>query len=178
MSGTKTVFIGGPRAITRLDKNVQARLLSLIESGCQVIIGDAAGIDKAVQQFLNDQEFQQVKIYASNGNVRNNIGAWPVTKVPVADGTTGFDFYACKDRQMAQDANIGFMIWNGKSRGTFENIVNLAAQKKLCLVYFAPHKRFLVIRNTSDVEKLKCLALNNQETGLWEPAAQFSLFTR
>lgn len=176
MSDTKTVFIGGPRAVTRLDKNVQARLLSLVASGCHVIIGDAAGVDKSVQQFLSDHTFRQVKVYASNGTARNNIGDWPVVEVSVPAGTKGFDFYACKDKKMALDADMGFMIWNGKSRGTFENIVNLAEQKKPCLVYYTPRKEFFIMKDLSATSKLKYLAAGDEADNLKEPASQFSLF--
>lgn len=177
MEKIKTVFIGGARAITRLDANVQARLQSLIQSGCHVVIGDAAGADKSVQKVLSDHQYKPVTVYASNGIVRNNLGDWPVIAVPVPDKASGFDFYACKDRQMAEVADIGFMIWNGKSRGTFENISNLTSRHKPCLVYYTPKKVFLVIKDSATAVKLKFSDPHlNMPSSLQEPALQFSMF--
>lgn len=175
VSQVKTVFIGGARAITRLDANVQARLQSLVQSGCHVVIGDAAGVDKAVQQALANHKYQSVTIYASNGAVRNNLGDWPVTPIHVPNDVKGFDFYAAKDKAMAEAADIGFMIWNGKSHGTFENIINLTAQGKPCLVYFTPKKSFFLIKNKTAAEKLKYMTAGFDK--LKEPAMQVSMFS-
>lgn len=174
MSQVKTVFIGGARAITHLDQNVQARLQSLIASGCHVVVGDAAGVDKAVQKVLADHKYQSVNVYASNGTVRNNIGDWAVVAIQVSDDVKGFNFYAAKDKAMAKAADIGFMIWNGKSRGTFENIINLASQHKPCLVYHTIKKAFFLIKDVEAAEKLKCES--GKSTSSREPAMQISMF--
>lgn len=150
----KVVFIGGARAITRLDANVQARLRSLVDSKCSVIIGDAAGVDKAVQQMLAELSYKPVSVYASNGAVRNNIGDWPVVSVEAPPEAKGFDFYACKDLQMAKDADLGFMIWNGRSRGTITNVLNLTNLGKTCLVYLTKAKRFLHIKTPAQAQAL------------------------
>ena len=76
-----------------------------------------------------------VTVYASNGRARNNVGRWPVKNIPVAPAARGFEFFRQKDIAMANDADIGFMIWDGKSRGTLCNILTLAEQWKRVLVY-------------------------------------------
>lgn len=167
----KVVFIGGARAITKLDDNVQTRLSSLVASKCPVIIGDAAGADKAVQAFLAERKVEQVTVYASNGAVRNNIGEWPTISVPVPDSAKGFEFYAQKDLQMAKDADLGFMIWNGKSRGTITNVMNLIGLGKTCLVYLTVAKTFIHVKTLAQAEALK-----QQPTQAIEPT-QISLFT-
>jgi hypothetical protein len=43
-----TVFIGGSRHITRLSDHVKERLNNIVGSGFLIIVGDAAGADKAV----------------------------------------------------------------------------------------------------------------------------------
>lgn len=42
---------------------------------------------------------------------------------------------------MAKDADMGFMIWDGKSRGTLNNMLDLVLQNKTCEVYFTESKR-------------------------------------
>jgi hypothetical protein len=39
---------------------------------------------------------------------------------------------------MAQDAQCGVMLWDGKSKGTLNNIQELLSAGKKTLVYFAP----------------------------------------
>ena len=54
------------------------------------------------------------------------------------------------------------MIWNGKSKGTFNNIVNLIKYEKTVLLYLIPNKKFYKIENFSDVDKLVRI-INNYE---------------
>lgn len=59
---------------------------------------------------------------------------------------------------MTKDADYGFMIWNGKSKGTLNNIINLTKQNKKVLLYYTPHKKFYTINTLAMAEKLaiKC----------------------
>ena len=62
-----------------------------------------------------------------------------------------YNYYAAKDRRMADEANYGFAIWDGKSKGTLNQIQRLRNQDKKVLVYAANLKRFL---NLSDLDAL------------------------
>ena len=55
---------------------------------------------------------------------------------------------------MANEADYGFMIWNGKSKGTLNNIINLTLLNKKVLVYYTPQKKFYVLRSIDDVKEL------------------------
>jgi hypothetical protein len=67
---------------------------------------------------------------------------------------TGFSFYAEKDKAMANHADYGFMIWNGESKGTLNNIINLAKQSKPVAVYFTPLQKFCYVKTMEDAQKL------------------------
>ena len=86
-----------------------------------------------------------------DGNVRNNFGNWFVQNVSVEPNITGFDFYAKKDLEMAKKADIGFMIWNGKSRGTFNNIVNLLKMNKEVVLYYDVTNELYHLKNLNDL---------------------------
>ena len=149
------IFIAGPRIISRLNQAVQDRLHGIYEKGYTVLVGDANGVDKAIQKYFAALEYANVVVYASNGKVRNNLGNWRVEAVEVPDGIKrGFDFYAVKDRAMAADADYGFMLWNGESRGTHTNIVNLLNGGKKILVYFTPISEFVQISSFEKLEEL------------------------
>lgn len=148
------IFIGGPRAITVIDKNVDEGLKKIIKRNETVLVGDANGMDRAIQQFFFQHQYRDVFVYASQGKARNNAGDWPIQTIEVSDKVKGFDFYAAKDKTMAENADHGFMIWNGKSKGTLNNIINLTKQNKKVLLYYTPHKKFYMIYEMAEVEKL------------------------
>lgn len=104
------VFVAGPRAISTLNKTVQQRLTNIINQNFTILVGDANGIDKQIQKFCHSLNYSKVKVFASNGKVRNNVGNWDVEKVQVAPHVKGFDFYAAKDFEMARNADYGFMM--------------------------------------------------------------------
>ena len=141
------VFIAGPRAITKLDKPVEERLLNIYQKNITVIVGDANGIDKSIQQYFHKLAYTNVLVFASEGKARNNIGGRKVENVEVEKGVKGFDYFAAKDKAMAKKADYRFMIWNGKSKGTLNNIVNLINENKQSLVYFVQKKQFICIDN-------------------------------
>jgi adenine-specific DNA-methyltransferase len=72
------VFIGGSRRITGLEAEVRRRLDRIVEKGLPVVIGDANGADKAVQRYLNDQQFEKVEVFSADESPRNNAGGWSV----------------------------------------------------------------------------------------------------
>ena len=157
------VFIAGPRAVTSLNPVVSDRITGLIQNGATILVGDASGVDSLVQQCFVDLNYRNVVVYASNGKARNNIGKWEIRNVPAGEKTKGFDFFACKDLKMAEDADYGFMIWNGKSKGTLSNMVNLVRLGKEVLVYFIPHKKFYKINSMGGVQELTSIC--GSETG-------------
>ncbi|SHJ86385.1 hypothetical protein SAMN02745751_03572 [Dethiosulfatibacter aminovorans DSM 17477] len=148
------VFIAGPRAVLNLNDSVKERLLNIYNNNYTVLVGDANGVDRLIQSFYSDLKYENVIIFASGDKVRNNLGNWTVEKISVYSKIKGFDFYAQKDVAMAKSADYGFMIWNGKSKGTLNNMMNLISYKKNVLVYFMPLDRFLYIDTDDKLKKL------------------------
>ena len=129
------VFIGGAKAITALPEPVIGKLQTICEKQYDILVGDCSGVDSAVQKLCAGLSYDKVVVYASNGKARNNLGGWPVQCVKVAQGLTGFDFYRQKDIAMAEAADCGLMVWDGKSAGTRKNIRTLLELGKIVLVF-------------------------------------------
>jgi hypothetical protein len=71
------IFIGGSRAVSKLNAVIRARIDDVVISrGHTVIVGDANGADKAVQQYLADRHYPHVVVFCME-SCRNNIGSWP-----------------------------------------------------------------------------------------------------
>jgi len=55
---------------------------------------------------------------------------------------------------MAREENYGFMLWDGKSKGTLNNVLNLLSENKSALVFFSPEESFYTIRNAEYLSAL------------------------
>lgn len=47
------------------------------------------------------------------------------TAVAESSGSAGFAYYSAKDLVMSQEAGCGLMLWDGKSKGTLQNMLKL-----------------------------------------------------
>ena len=149
-----TVFVAGSRQISQLPSEVRSRLDAMIERGFQILVGDANGADKAVQRYLADKSYPNVLVHCVRDQCRNNVGNWPTREVAAPRGAKGFEYYSLKDRAMAEAAEYGLMLWDGKSKGTVNNVVNLSRDHKPVVVYVAPTKQFRTIKTFDDLRDL------------------------
>lgn len=145
------VFFGGSRNLGRLNPALRTRLGNLILNHHTVFVGDANGADKAVQIFFAEQNYRDVVVYCMEGKCRNNIGNWQIRAVDSGGRKKDFSYFAIKDSKMSLDSDYGFMIWDGESKGTLNNILNLVQQGKYALVYRSPSREFVTVKSDSDV---------------------------
>jgi adenine-specific DNA-methyltransferase len=152
-----SVFIGGSRAVSRLNNVILSKLEELIDRQCVIFVGDANGADKAVQDHFARRGYEHVVVYCMD-ECRNNVGNWPTKNVRRPSPRRDFAYYAAKDHAMAQDAKCGIMLWDGKSKGTLNNIQQLIASGKKTLVYLATEKAFhkIVTQHELDAFLQRC----------------------
>lgn len=147
------VFIGGSIGISKLNAAIRARLDDFMKRGNAILIGDANGADKAVQTYLAKHDYRSVTVYCME-ECRNNIGAWPTRTIEPPSKKRDSSYYAAKDFVMFQEAQCGVMLWDAKSKGTLQNMLNLVGAGKRTLVYFAPSKDFHVLASDQDLQAL------------------------
>ena len=145
-----TVFIGGSRHVARLSAQVKERLKNVIGSGFRIVVGDAAGADKAVQKYLVDASYPHVTVFCSGERPRNNLGLWETCKVATPKHAKGFQFFAAKDREMAKNADFGLMIWDGKSAGTALNVLRLVRAGKKAVLLNVPDEQTVTFKTSHD----------------------------
>lgn len=148
------VFFGGSRKLPRLNSAIRTRLRNLITNKHTVLVGDANGADKAAQQFFAEEGYRHVIVYCMDGECRNNIGNWEIYPVDSGGKKKDFMYFAMKDAEMSLQADHGFMLWDGKSKGTLNNVLNMLQQQKSVLVYFSPTKSFVPVKSPSVLEEL------------------------
>lgn len=149
-----TVFLSGSRRIARIGADVRGRLENMVQNGLAIVAGDANGADKAMQSYLHELRYPHVTVYFVGAAPRNNVGNWPTRNVAVDAKLHGREFYAEKDREMAKIADLGFVLWDGKSSGSVQNMIWLVAQKKTVVVYYAPLKQFHNLKNENELVDL------------------------
>lgn len=118
------IFISGSKSISKLPELAKTFIDQFIENNDEFLVGDCYGVDAVVQKYLDSKGYSNVIVYCSGETPRNNFvtGAKVCSCAEAAKGLTGSAFQYVKDIQMAQDCDTALMIWDGKSKGTGENI--------------------------------------------------------
>ena len=151
----KVIFIGGSKTIKALPRGAMEFLdAKLSEGDVRFIVGDSFGVDRAAQVFLAHGEglVADIKVYASEGRVRNNPCGLPVVAVP-AEGFRGRDFYRQKDIAMACEATEGLMIWDGKSKGTYLDIHHLLSLGKPVTLFLRGREEAIQLQTSEQYRK-------------------------
>jgi hypothetical protein len=147
------VFVAGSRAVSRLNSQVKGRLDNIMKQNLTVLVGDANGADKAVQRYLAKCHYPNVVVYSMDV-CRNNIGGWPARQhTAQPEAKRDRHYYGIKDLAMAKDASCGFMLWDGTSKGTLTNVINLLNARKKTLLYLSAKKLFFKLRTFEDFEE-------------------------
>ena len=125
------LFAGGSKSITNIESLPNRRVLdNAIYYDEEILVGDCRGADVAIQKYLAKRGYYNVTVYASGKTIRNNIGGWEVRFIEYNPSLTGYDFYRQKDIQMELDCDHAVMAWDGHSKGTRQNIIDLMALGK------------------------------------------------
>ena len=150
MTATLTVFIGGSRNVTASPCAILKRLSRIMDLGFSVVIGDADGVDRAVQTCLEQASYRHVTVFYSGDRPRNLLADWPVRPVAAPSGIRGYHFHAAKDLAMAHESDIGFMIWDGASPGTALNVLRLVDLSKIAILANVRDNSTHNFRSTTD----------------------------
>ena len=148
------VFIAGSITIKRIDDLIKDRIKNVVEARHDIILGDADGADKAVQNHLVELDYKQVTVYCSGDTPRNNLGSWSVEKVETQATPGTRAFFTAKDVRMAEVADFGLMIWDAKSTGTLSNVLELTKQDKKSLVYVNKERVFYPVSTASHLDRI------------------------
>lgn len=148
------VFVAGSRAISKLNAQVTSRLDNIVKRQLTVLIGDANGADKAVQRYFAKCGYRNVLVHCMDV-CRNNIGDWPVSRHSAqSEAKRDRHYYSIKDLAMANGATCGFMLWDGRSKGTLANIVNLLRAGKKVLLYVKGQNNFFTLATLDDLRNV------------------------
>lgn len=154
------VFIGGSKYLSSLPKAIADKLNEYMENATEILVGDCAGADRLMQEYLNERHYRSVTVYTAEGNPGNNVGSWPIFDTPIHQrlreyiAVHSYEYYYGKDAYMSYHADMGYMVWNGTGKGTFLNILDLLNMGKSVNVYHCGLQKEYQIRSFDDLETL------------------------
>ena len=148
-------FLGGSQTINELPEGVRETIDKYLNGNSFFLVGDCKGADVLFQQYLKGKNYRRVKVYVSGDKVRNNVGDYETVHINAPDKEKDpVRFYKVKDYAMADVADSAIMIWDGKSAGTFLDIVDMAAMHKPTELFIKDCPGKIVIEKTEHIVTL------------------------
>lgn len=135
--------------LKKLPKDVRKELKKSIRKGDTIIVGDAPGIDRQVQDFLNKKRYDRVEVYGPGKQVRYSANSkWKTNPIDDPDHPEGSkEWLAKKDQAMTDAATKGMAVVLANSDGTYgasatrRNVDRLLDQYKDVSVHTLLHIR-------------------------------------
>lgn len=139
-----------------------------------ILVGDARGIDKNIQDMLKANNYKNVEVYHVGPSPRNfSDREWKDKRIPIdiedeklyKDGKYTREAQMIKDKKMADAADFGLVIWQDTSinrfgntsvsKGSLNNIYNLLIQNKYVGLFYIPNpeKGIMKFKNITEFEE-------------------------
>lgn len=151
------MFISGSISSKKIPEDVIKSVDDSRQRNYTILIGDARGIDKNIQDMLKADNYKNVEVYHVGNHPRNFADReWIDRRISVdirdeklyKNGKYTRQAQMIKDKAMSDDADFGLVIWQdtsinrfGKvsvSKGSLNNIYNLLIQEKYVGLYYIP----------------------------------------
>lgn len=143
----QTVFVSGSSKTQNEDslyyrkelpKEIRKELDRYVKDGDTILVGDAPGVDRQVQDYLNSKNYNNVEVYGPGKQVRYSANKkWkenPIDDPDHEEGST--EWLAKKDEAMAERASDGIaIILDEGAKATRKNVGRLADMGKNVSVY-------------------------------------------
>ena len=155
----KRVFLGGSKSITELTDDEKAVIDEYIAKDYQILVGDCRGADTEIQKHLVERGYTNVKVYATDGEARNNVGnfkviACPSMLTPEARARKDYFYYRIKDWRMLTLCDDILMFWDSGSKASRENLEEGVKLKKPTKAVLRPFE-VREIKIDDDIENKK-----------------------
>ena len=138
------VFISGSISIKKLPVCVEDSIKKIIDARLEILVGDADGIDTMVQNFCKKLNYSVVTVYSIYKTPRYKIKDFNSKYIVVqSDSKKERELQKEKDEAMTIDSEYSFVIWDGKSTGSYNNILRAINNDKKIKLYLNYENRFL-----------------------------------
>lgn len=118
----------------QLPKDIRNEIDGYIKKGDKILVGDAPGIDRQVQNYLNKKGYSNVVVYGPGKQVRFSANKnWKTKPIDASEfEPMSPEWLRKKDIAMTNDSTKGLAIVleNGDAKATRNNVERLVKQKK------------------------------------------------
>lgn len=139
------VFISGSISIKQIPKDVIKSLENIQRSGLEVLVGDADGIDRKIQDYFKKNNYENICVYSIYSPPRNLSS--PVFRKKLINVMEDIkkerERQTLKDKAMTEDSDYSLVVWDGKSKGSHKNILRALELKKKVKVYLTYTNQFI-----------------------------------
>jgi hypothetical protein len=144
---TDTVFVSGSSKTQdssseyyrkELPKQIKNEIDLGINAGSKFVVGDAPGIDRQVQNYLNKKKYDRVEVYGPGTEVRYTANKrWKINLVDDKRYERGSkEWLAEKDKAMSNVATVGLaVVLEDGASATRKNVQRLQNQNKNVRVF-------------------------------------------
>lgn len=141
----KRVFISGSISIETLPQTVIDSIDKIQQQEFEILVGDAKGIDLLVQQKLKNENFFNVLVCSIYEKPRNILSSkFKICQVEYDTAITSErKRQTFKDSYMTRQSDYSLVVWDGKSKGSFANIIRSLEQNQPVKIYLNSESRFL-----------------------------------
>jgi len=138
------VFISGSISIKKLPACVEDSIKKIIDAKLEILVGDADGIDTMVQNCCKKLNYNSVTVYSIYKSPRYKVQEfYNKYIVPQSDSKKERELQQEKDKAMTLDSEYSFVIWDGKSKGSYHNILRAIDNEKKIKLYLSNESKFL-----------------------------------
>lgn len=143
----KTVFVSGSSKTQskhseyyrrKLPKQIRRELNDHIYKKHKIVVGDAPGIDRQVQDYLNKKRYSNVEVYGPGKEVRYSANKkWKTNPIDAPEFEVGSkEWLAKKDIMMTKVSDLGLaVVLDEGAKATRKNVERLIEQNKDVKVY-------------------------------------------
>ena len=136
---SKTQTKGNPYYRKKLPKEIRSEIDAAIKAKKKIILGDAPGIDRQVQDYLKKKRYSNVEVYGPGKQVRYSADKkWKTNPIDSGKYKPDTDEWrAEKDKVMSMlaDEALAVILENGGAGATRDNIKRILEQNKDVKIY-------------------------------------------
>lgn len=158
----KKVFISGSISIKNIPNRILSTLDNIINQKLDILIGDADGIDALIQNYFKEKKYYNLTVYTINDTPRQiKSKEFKTEKIDVkSESNKERERQQEKDAAMTIDSDYSFIIWDGKSKGSYNNIIRSLKNKQPIKVYLSQNNDFIQ-KNKLSINEIEAIYRDN-----------------
>lgn len=138
ISGSSKTQLEGEYQRKKLPKAIRSHLNQIIRSKAKVVVGDAPGIDRQVQDYLSKRNYSNVEVYGPGTKVRYAANKkWKTNPIDAPQyEAMSKEWLAAKDIEMTKVSTKGLaVVLDEGAKATRKNVERLIESQKDVYVY-------------------------------------------